>query len=201
MAEESRRFQQDFHPDEGSSLSGLREVEPLLKASTAGEGDSEPFSAFESDSDGEYSAYTNYRNSHDTPDGPTDGESDTLSTPEPELTELEDTDWPRTEQPLTPEAEEERPPTEEERPPTEEEERPLTPPARVPTPDEDIPFQYPKYRDDPDVEAHVYAFQQTWESNHVSQRLTAAEAERSEMAEFGMTLEGPGAWWHAKHLP
>ena len=185
MAEESLRLQQDFHPDEGSSLSSLREAESLLQALAARECDSEPFSAFESDSDGEYSAYTNYRNSHDTPDGPTDGESDTLSTPEPELTELEDTDWPRTEQPLTPEAEEERPPTEEERPPieeerllTEEEERPPTPPARVRAPDDDMSFQYAKYRDDLDAETHVYAFLQTSEVNHVSQCLNAAEAEQ-----------------------
>ena len=47
----------------------------------------------------------------------------------------------------------------------------------------------------------MYAFLQTWEDNHVSQRLTDAEAERSKIAEFGMTLEGLAAWWHAKHLP
>ena len=27
------------------------------------------------------------------------------------------------------------------------------------------------------------------------------EAERSKVAEFGMTLEGSAACWHAKHLP
>ena len=64
-----------------------------------------------------------------------------------------------------------------------------------------MPFQYPKYRDDPDAEAHVHAFQQTWEANHVSQRLNAAEAERSKMAEFGMTLEGPAARWHLTQDP
>ena len=69
------------------------------------------------------------------------------------------------------------------------------------TPDDNMTFQYPKYWDDPDAEAHVYAFQQTWEANHVSQRSTAAEAERSKMAEFGMTLEGPAARWHLTQDP
>ena len=66
--------------------------------------------------------------------------------------------------------------------------------------DDTMPYPYPKYRDDPDVEAHVYAFLQTWEANHVSQRLTEPEAERSKVAEFGMTLEEPSACWQAKNL-
>ena len=106
---------------------------------------------------------------------------------EPKVTELEATDRQRTEHTPTPEAKEARPPMEEE-------ERPPTPLARVPTPDYDMSFQYPKYRDDPDAKAHVYAFQKTWEANHVSQRLTTVE-ERSKMAEFGKTLEGPAAIW------
>ena len=221
MAEESLRLQQNDYPDEGSSLSSLREAESLLQALAAGEGESEAFSAFESDSDGEHGAHTNYRSCNEIPDGPEDEESDTLQTPEPELTRLEppkpevehppepevEEERPPTpeveeQRPLTPEVEEERPPTpkdeeqrpptpevEEERPPTpkdeeqrpptptDEEERPPTSPARVPTLDDDMPFQYPKYRDDPDAEAHVHAFQQTWEANHVSQRLNAAKQE------------------------
>ena len=55
--------------------------------------------------------------------------------------------------------------------------------------------------EDPDAEAHVYVFLQKWEVNHVSQRLTEPEGERSKIAEFSMTLEGPAARWHAKHLP
>ena len=104
-------------------------------------------------------------------------------------------------------------------PPEEEsKDRSPTPPAeeskdRIPTPtaekerrkqeihlDDTMPYPYPKYQDDPDAEAHVYAFLQTWEANHVSERLTELEAERSKVAEFGMTLEGPAARWHAKHL-
>ena len=64
-----------------------------------------------------------------------------------------------------------------------------------------MPYPYPKYRDDPNAEAHVYAFFHAWEANHVSQRLTEAEAERSKVAEFGITLEGPTARGNAKHLP
>ena len=62
-------------------------------------------------------------------------------------------------------------------------------------------YPYSKYRDDPDAEAHVYAFLQTWEANHVSQRLTEPEVGRSKITEFSMTLEGPTARCHAKHLP
>ena len=64
-----------------------------------------------------------------------------------------------------------------------------------------MPYQYPKYQYDLDAKAHVYAFLQTWEANHVSQQLNEAEVERSKIAEFGMTLEGPTARWHYKHLP
>ena len=38
-------------------------------------------------------------------------------------------------------------------------------------------------------------------ANHVSQRLNDAKAERSKIAECGMTLEGPVARWHSNHLP
>ena len=163
VVEESLRSQQNSYPDEGSSLSSLREAESLLQALAAGEGESEAFSAFESDSDGEHSAHTNYCSSNDIPDGPEDEESNTLQTPEPELTRLEPTET-EVEHPSEPEDEEERPPApevEEQRPltPTDEEERPLTPPARALTLDEDMRFQYPKYRDDPDAEAHVHGFQ------------------------------------------
>ena len=37
-----------------------------------------------------------------------------------------------------------------------------------PTDNDNMRYTYSKYRDDPDVEAHVYAFLQTWEANHVS---------------------------------
>ena len=138
MAAESLCVQQISHPDEGSSLRSLRDAESILQALATRDGDSKPFSAFESDSNSEYSAHSNYRSSHDTLDRPEDEESNTLPIPEPELTELEAPDRQAADQPPTPphetsKEEEERPPT-----PKEEEERPLTPPAHVPTPDEDI---------------------------------------------------------------
>ena len=175
VAEEALRLQQNAYPDEGSSLSSLREAESLLQALAAREGESKPFSAFESDSDKGYSAHTNYRSSNDTPDGPEDEVSDTLTTLEPEFTALETPEppEPEVEQPLELPNKEERPPT-----PKDEEERPPTPPVRVLTPDDDMSFQYPKYRDDPDAEAHVHTFQQTWAVNHVPKCLTAAEEER-----------------------
>ena len=201
--------QQNSHPDEGSSLSSLRDAESILKALAIEEGDSEPFLSFDSYSEGKYSAHSNYRSTHDTLDGPEDKESDTLPTSEPQLPELEVPDRQRADQHPTPKEEEGRPPTPEEeedkRPPKEEEERPATPPTHVPTPDDDMSFQYPRYRDDPDAESHVHAFQQTWETKHVSQCLNVAEEERSKMAEFGMTLEGHiarsifrGPWPHVK---
>ena len=68
--------------------------------------------------------------------------------------------------------------------------------------EEDImTYPYAKYRDNPYAKAHVFAFLQTWEANHVSQRFTDVEAERSKIVEFGMTLDGPATWWHAKHMP
>ena len=102
VAAESLRLQQNSHPDEGSSLSSLKEAESILQALAAGEGDSEPFSAFELDSDSEYNAHSNYRSSHDTPDGPEDEESDNIPTPEPAITELEASGRHEADQPPTP---------------------------------------------------------------------------------------------------
>ena len=77
-------------------------------------------------------------------------------------------------------------------PPLTEQEKEYTP-LEQPYGDYTMPYPYPKYRDEPDAEAHVYAFLQTWEANYVSQRLTEPEPERSKIAEFGMTLEGLAA--------
>ena len=77
-------------------------------------------------------------------------------------------------------------------PPPTEQENAYTPPEK-PCEDDTMLYPYQKYRNDPDAEAHVYAFLQTWEANYVSQRLTEPEPERSKIAEFGMTLEGLAA--------
>ena len=70
-----------------------------------------------------------------------------------------------------------------------------TPLPAKPINDDTMPYQYLKYQDDPDAEAHIHAFLRTWEADHVSQWLTEAEAELSKIAKFGMTLEGPMAQW------
>ena len=59
----------------------------------------------------------------------------------------------------------------------EKEDRVPTPPLGQPLDEDTMSYPYPKYRDDPYAEAHVYAFLQTWEANHVSQRLTDTEVE------------------------
>ena len=67
-------------------------MESILQALAAGDDDSEPFSAIESDLDGDHNAHSNYRSSHDTLDGPEDEESDNLLTPELEITKVESTE-------------------------------------------------------------------------------------------------------------
>ena len=52
------------------------------------------------------------------------------------------------------------------------------------------PYPYPKYNDEVDVKAHVRAFLMTWQDNHVSQKLSEADANKSKIAEFGLALEG-----------
>ena len=66
VAEETLRLQETAYPDEGSSLSTLRDTESLLQALAAGGGEPQAFLAFDWDSDGGYSGCTNYRSSNDT---------------------------------------------------------------------------------------------------------------------------------------
>ena len=224
VAEEALQFQSQQFSDEGSNLTSLREAKSILQTLADGDGDVEAFATLEVDSDSEESVTSCYRSNHDTPNDPEDDESDGSSMPEP-MEEVTlgsgDRQSPsKTERTPTPPAEEtkDRTPT----PPVEEtKDRTPTPPVeeakdRTPSPpkerkegdthpeqpveDDTMPYPYLKYRDDPDAEAHVYAFLQTWEANHVSQRLTELEAEWSKVTEFGMTLEGSVVRWHAKHL-
>ena len=92
VAEESLLLQQNHHSDEGSSLSSLQEAESILQMLATGDGDSELFSAIESDSDDEQNAQWNYHSSQDTPNGPEDEELDNIPTPEPEITKPESPD-------------------------------------------------------------------------------------------------------------
>ena len=57
VAAESLHLHQNSHPDEGVSLSSLKEAESILQALALGEEDLEPFSAFELDSNDEYNAH------------------------------------------------------------------------------------------------------------------------------------------------
>ena len=45
-------------------------------------------------------------------------------------------------------------------------------------------YPYPKYHDEADTEAHIRAFLTTWQANHVSQRLSKTDADKSQIAEF-----------------
>ena len=184
----------------------LREAELILQMLAEGDRDSEAFATLESDSDSEQSVQSNYQSSHDSLDGAEEDESDDASTPEPmEELPLVSEDWKspnKTERAQTPPVEkaEDRtptPPTEktedctptpmkkaEDRtpsPPLTEQEKEYTP-LEQPYEDYTMLYPYPKYRDDPDVEVHVYEFLQTWEANHVSQRLTEPDVERSKIA-------------------
>ena len=60
-------------------------------------------------------------------------------------------------------------------------------------------YPYPKYNDEPDVEAHVRAFLTTWQANHVSQWLVEPETEKSKIVEFGLSLDGQAAGWYTQH--
>ena len=178
VAEEALQFRSQQISDEGSSLTSLREAKSILQTLAGGDGDGEAFTTLELDSDIEESAASRYKSSHDTPNDPEDNESDGSSTPEPtkEVTlGSGDRQSPsKTERTLTPTAEEAKDRTP--MPPAEEaKDRTSTPPkdrkagdTQSEQPDDTMPYPYPKYRDDPDAEAHVYAFLQTWEANHVS---------------------------------
>ena len=51
-------------------------------------------------------------------------------------------------------------------------------------------YPYPKYNDEAYTEAYIHAFLTTWHANHVSQRLSEVNADKSNIAEFGLSLEG-----------
>ena len=67
--------------------------------------------------------------------------------------------------------------------------------------EDNMPYPYPKYNDEPDMEAHVQAFLITWPANHVSQELAQAAADASKIIEFGLSLEGQVVSWYSLHGP
>ena len=60
-------------------------------------------------------------------------------------------------------------------------------------------YPYLPYNGEADTKAHVHAFLTTWESNHASQRLDAAEANISKIAEFWLSLEGHTTNWYSQN--
>ena len=62
-----------------------------------------------------------------------------------------------------------------------------------------MPYPYSKYRDGADVEAHIRDFLTTWEINHAAQRLSTTAEDKSKIAEFVLSLDGPSANWFAQN--
>ena len=60
-------------------------------------------------------------------------------------------------------------------------------------------YPYPKYNDEANVEVHMCAFLTTWQANHVSQRLSEMDANKSKIAEFGLLLDGQSANYYSEH--
>ena len=83
VAEQVLRFQSKQLSDEGISLTSLREPGSILQTIAEGNRDAEAFATLESDSDSEQSVQSNYKSSHDAPDGPEEDESNGTSTLEP----------------------------------------------------------------------------------------------------------------------
>ena len=55
--------------------------------------------------------------------------------------------------------------------------------------------------DDRDAEAHIRSFLNTWQANHLTERLTVAEIDTSKIAEFTLSLDDPAAQWYSRHDP
>ena len=60
-------------------------------------------------------------------------------------------------------------------------------------------YPYSKYRDGADAEAHIRDFLTTWEINHAAQWLSTAVEDKSKIAEFVLSLDGPLANWFAQN--
>ena len=60
-------------------------------------------------------------------------------------------------------------------------------------------YPYLRYNEGADTEAHVRASLTTWQANHVSQYLGAANAKTSKIAEFDLSLDGQAANRYSQH--
>ena len=60
-------------------------------------------------------------------------------------------------------------------------------------------YPYSKYRDGVDAEAHIRDFLTTGEINHAAHRLSTTAEDKSKIAEFVLSLDGPLANWFAQN--
>ena len=65
--------------------------------------------------------------------------------------------------------------------------------------DDAMPYHYSKYKDGADAEAHIRDFLTTWEINHAPQRLSTTIEDKSKIAKFVLSLDGPSANWFAQN--
>ena len=76
VAKEALWLQNQQYSNEGNNLTTFRDAQSILQTLAEGDGDSEAFSALESESDSEQSVQSNYRSNHDTLDDPREGDSE-----------------------------------------------------------------------------------------------------------------------------
>ena len=58
-------------------------------------------------------------------------------------------------------------------------------------------YPYSEYNYEADAEVHIRVFLVTWQANHVSQRLSKVDADKSKIAKFGLSLDGQSANWYS----
>ena len=54
-------------------------------------------------------------------------------------------------------------------------------------------FSYPRFNSEIHTTSHIWLFLNVWNSNHMVQLFPEAEAHKSKIAEFGLTMDGPAA--------
>ena len=76
VAKEALWLQNQQYSNEGNNLTTFRDAQSILQTLAEGDGDSEAFSALESESNSELSVQSKYRRNNDTTDTPDDLEED-----------------------------------------------------------------------------------------------------------------------------
>ena len=62
-----------------------------------------------------------------------------------------------------------------------------------------MPYPYPRYNGETDAEAHICAYLTTWQENHASKRFRLIQANISNIADFGLSLDGQGVSWYSQN--